>query len=591
MGITGWIHPTRDLRDQRLRLGAMVAATGPAPADTFTTKLSRRAGFAVCGMSCGYVDWRSPGRPDPDVVVAADVQLTNRDALLGQLETAHPLASDAELLLRAYRQWGAGLVDRIDGAFAIAIWDDARRELLLIRDPLGTKTLFYYPAGNGGLLFASRLRALLTHPDIPRQVTADGLNELVTLGPVRTPGHGVIRGVHEVLPGHITHMTPGAVRTQAYWRWRAERPDTVEAAPGLVRRTLAETTVPLQQLPGGTVLLSGGIASAAAAAMTAPTPSVDDRPAGITLAVGGPWGLPPGAGANILAAQHAAAHLRLRHHVFAGGPAALIAAAEASRRVLDLPGESHVDASLFALLRQAAQVSPRVVTGTGADALFGGLLFRTDLASCHTFPWRREGTPVDLLSADARLTLLPAGYRKQRYDDAIAGVQHLDGQDPAGRAHHRAAWLTLTHYLPAQLNRLDQLAAAAGVSAHTPFADVVLAQYLLNLDHGARHLSGVRNGLLRHAVAELLPASIVWRPGRGRTAVHLLPAWRRHHRAQLRALLGDPAQPLQPLLDHARIGTLLAAQSTGQLPEGWHTSVAYLLDVNAWLAEHRITVT
>jgi len=589
MGITGWIHPDRDLRDQREHLGAMAAVTGPAPPDTYTTKLGRRAGFAVCGMTCGYVDWRSPGRPEADLVVVADVQLSNRTELLDQLDKVHPLASDAELLLRAYRQWGAGLADRIDGAFAIAIWDDLRRHLLLIRDPLGTKTLFYYPARDGGLLFASRVRALLTHPDTPRQITADGLNEL--LGPARTPGHGVISGVHEVLPGHITHMTPGGVRTQTYWRWHAERPDTATGSIDLVRRTVAEETAPLRQVPGGAVLLSGGIASAAAAAMTAPAPSIAGRPVGITLAVGRQWGLPPSAGANVLAAQHVAAHLRLQHGVFAGGPTALIAAAGASRRVLDLPGESHLDAPLFALLRQAARVSPRVVTGAGANALFGGLLFRTDLESCHTFAWRRGGTPVDLLSADARLNLLPAAYRKQRYEDAIAGVEYLDEQDPAGRAHRRAAWLMLTHYLPAQLNRLDQLAAAAGVSVHNPFANVALAQHLLNVPYGERHLSGVRNGLLRHAVAGLLPASIVWRPGHGQPATHLLPEWSRHHRDQLRALLGDPAQPLHPLLDHARIGTLLAAQPAGQLPEGWHTSVASLLEVNAWLAEQRITVT
>ena len=63
MGITGWIHPDRDLRDQRILLGAMAGMTGPAPADTFITRPGRIAGFAVCGMTCGHVDWRSPGRP------------------------------------------------------------------------------------------------------------------------------------------------------------------------------------------------------------------------------------------------------------------------------------------------------------------------------------------------------------------------------------------------------------------------------------------------------------------------------------------------------------------------------------------------
>ncbi|MEW6048877.1 MAG: hypothetical protein AB1609_20775, partial [Bacillota bacterium] len=108
--------------------------------------------------------------------------------------------SDTEVLLRSYMEWGPQCTARFNGIFAFAVWDDARARLFMARDRLGVKPLFYAER-DGGLLFGSELKALLAHPAVPPEIDAEGLAEVLVVGPGRTPGHGVFRGVHELKPG------------------------------------------------------------------------------------------------------------------------------------------------------------------------------------------------------------------------------------------------------------------------------------------------------------------------------------------------------------------------------------------------------
>jgi asparagine synthase (glutamine-hydrolysing) len=601
MVIVGWTHPARDIRREGPALTAMAHACGDTPGVTGVVRLARLAGFTF-GAHAGYADTQAPECSDPgpsfdsgpDVMVAVEGRLTSRDQLRSQLGgRSRPTARDADLLLHAYRKWGSGFVGRIDGTYAIAIWDGQRRQLLLVSDRIGAKGWHYRSDGNGGLLFATTVRGLLAHPGVTAAVDADGLNELLTLGPVRTPGHGVLCGVYDLPAGHLLHAAPGRVSTYQYWRWHPERHShDVDTTTEFVRRILTETTLTLREQPSGAVLLSGGIASAAAAALATPANTIARRPTAYTLALAGPWSEPGSAGVDVTAARRTAAHLRLRPTMVTPTSAQVVDVGAATRGILDFPGAPSTDAPQFALLRRVAADTSTVVTGDGAAAVFGDhpWLHHPHVLAPYTFPWHRQGlTPVGLLSADARLQLLPDAYAKQRYADAVATVPYASADDATGRAHRRAAYLTLTHYLPAQLRRLDQLATAAGITAHTPFADRLLAAYMFTVPYPMRHLTNVRLGLLRHTIADLLPASVTWLPSWPPPDAHLLPAWRRSQREQLRALLADPSQPLQPLLDQARITDLLD-QAAEQRPPGWHTSTAYLLDVNAWLTQHHITV-
>ena len=109
--------------------------------------------------------------------------------------------SDTEVLLKAYIEWGPACVEKCNGIFAFAVWEAETETLFLARDRMGVKPLFYALTPEGGLVFASELKALLQHPAMPPEVDQDGVAELLLIGPGRTPGAGVVRNVRELLPG------------------------------------------------------------------------------------------------------------------------------------------------------------------------------------------------------------------------------------------------------------------------------------------------------------------------------------------------------------------------------------------------------
>ena len=109
--------------------------------------------------------------------------------------------SDTEVLLTAYIEWKEKCVDHLNGIFAFAVWDQERDLLYIGRDRLGVKPLFYYETATG-FIFGSELKAILAHPDVNRALDQEGLSEVFGLGPSRSPGSGVFKGVKELRPAH-----------------------------------------------------------------------------------------------------------------------------------------------------------------------------------------------------------------------------------------------------------------------------------------------------------------------------------------------------------------------------------------------------
>ena len=177
--------------------------------------------------------------------------------------------SDTETIVHLYEEYGAALAGRLRGMFAIALWDQSRQQLLLIRDRLGVKPLYYY-LDAGRLVFGSELKALLA-AGIPREVDPQAADDYLTHGYV--PGEGsIFRNVHKLLPAHtLLIQRGGAVQMNQYWdlldpRWDAEHsaasnPDErAEAAWEKLKEAVRYRLV--SDVPIG-VLLSGGIDSTA----------------------------------------------------------------------------------------------------------------------------------------------------------------------------------------------------------------------------------------------------------------------------------------------------------------------------------------
>ena len=127
--------------------------------------------------------------------------------------------SDTEVLLHAFAEWGADCVERCNGIFAFAVWQVNAGTLFLARDRCGVKPLFYTQAEDS-LIFGSELKTLLAHPAVPPRIDANGLAEVLLLGPGRTPGCGVFQNVRELLPGQCATYDADTARLKLHTYWQ-----------------------------------------------------------------------------------------------------------------------------------------------------------------------------------------------------------------------------------------------------------------------------------------------------------------------------------------------------------------------------------
>lgn len=275
---------------------------------------------------------------------------------------------DAEVLLVAYRQWGTACLRRLRGMFAFAVWDAARRRVLLVRDRLGIKPLYIAPLrqdrGGGRVLFASELRGLLASGMLPRRLCGEAIRSYLWNGFVVGP-RTIIDGAWQLPPGCLAEVCPrtGVIESSRWW----EIPREAAEPDGAERLSAALGTAVRQHLasdaPVG-ILLSGGIDSSAMAAMAARVrgdEAIDTFSLGFLEAEFD----------ETRAAIAAAGALRTRHHAI---------------QLSEVEFEEHLDAALLALDQPSidglntffisAAVAQRgfkaVIAGTGGDELFGG---------------------------------------------------------------------------------------------------------------------------------------------------------------------------------------------------------------------------
>ena len=201
-GIVGWIDWKDDLAHQEATIERMVKTLRPRGPDAQGQWLSPYAALAHRRLI--VIDPQTGEQPmvyregDNTYTITYNGEIYNFHELRHELERyGHTFRtrSDTEVILHAYAKWGEACVERLNGIFAFGIWDEQKQQLLLARDHLGVKPLFYAQRG-GGILFASELKALLAHPLVKAEVDAAGLAEV--LSAVRTPGSGIYRDVHEL---------------------------------------------------------------------------------------------------------------------------------------------------------------------------------------------------------------------------------------------------------------------------------------------------------------------------------------------------------------------------------------------------------
>jgi asparagine synthase (glutamine-hydrolysing) len=607
-GITGWVDFDRDLRAERSTLEAMTATMTCRGPDAGGVWCCARAGIghrrlSVIDIEGGAQPMRSPG--NRDVVLTFSGEIYNFPELRHELQAyghVFRTQSDTEVLLRSYLQWDAGCLPRLNGMFAFAVWDGRHEELLLARDRLGVKPLYYAPLANG-VLFGSEPKAILAHRGFRAEIDAEGLAELFSQAGTATPGHGMYRGLAQVRPGCVVHVTRGGVRPAVYWELEShEHADDLPTTVATVRDLLADT-VNRQTVADVPVcsLLSGGLDSSVVAALAnrASTRSGRGKLSTFSVDFAGsqahfrPDQLRPSHDEPF--ARAAAEHIGARHQTVVLDAGDLVEAQWAPLAAHDMPTMGDMWTSMYLLSREVRRQSTVALSGESADEVFGGYPWYhiPALLAADTFPWAAGGSWAPLLQPDVASRIRLDEYAADRYSQARAEVPRLPGEDPHDRRIREVLYLGLTRWLPMLLDRKDRLSMATGLEVRVPFCDHRLVEYVWNIPWPVKETGGIEKGLLRAAADGLLPDTLLSRRKSAYPGV-ATPGYAEAIDAQMRDLLARPDAPVFTLISHGKLAAAYASDPTLAGYQAIRPSstapAAFLLDINEWLRRYNIRI-
>ncbi|WP_163513617.1 asparagine synthase (glutamine-hydrolyzing) [Fodinicola acaciae] len=532
-GITGWVDFDRDLTGQRDIAQAMVdtmACRGPDAEGLWI-----REHVALGHRRLAVIDLPGGAQPMPFSQHNEDVvALTYSGEAYNFVELRDELTanghvfrtdSDTEVVLHAYLQWGAELVDHLNGMYAFAIWDTRREELLLVRDRMGVKPL-YFAALPHGVLFGSEPKAILANGQIKPVVDADGLRE--TLAFVKTPGLSPYKGIREVRPGHVVRINRDGVTEHRYWGLRSEpHTDDLETTVRTVRELLDDivTRQLISDVPLCT-LLSGGLDSSAITALAQKSLVATGRPPVRSFAVdftGQTENFQPDFMRDTPDGPYVhdlAEYAKTDHQDIVLNTADLMDERhrEAVVRARDGLSMGDMDTSLYLLFKAIRERSTVALSGESADEVFGGYKWfhDRDAVRAGTFPWlamrqRMDGGWDRLLAPRLAKKLAVADYVQHRYAEAIGEVPALDGEEPFQARMREVSYLHLTRFVQNLLDRKDRMSMAVGLEVRVPFCDHRLVQYVFNTPWSMKTFDGREKSLLRAATKDVLPESIVQR--------------------------------------------------------------------------------
>ncbi|MDX2139544.1 MAG: asparagine synthase (glutamine-hydrolyzing) [Chloroflexota bacterium] len=515
--------------------------------------------FAFGAGRLAIIDLSAPAGPifneDRRVAVAFNGEIYNYKPLRVELERAgHHFAThtDTEVIVHGYEQWGVGVIERLRGMFGICIWDAARERYVLARDRIGEKPLYYAQVADG-FIFASEAKALFAHPALRRAVNTEALPHFLVTGYVPPP-QTLFAGIHKLAPGERLVLERGVLHTDTYWQPRYAPTSTLsyDEAVRQVRAKLTEC-VEMQMMSDVPIgaFLSGGVDSTAVAALMQ---RASRQPIN-TFTVG--FDMLPGSDAdrkfNVDAryAAQAAQHIGARHREIR------LRADESLAELLphlvyaqDEPAQvaTFVQTAYVAALARVNGV-PVLLNGEAGDELFLGYQhYRADqtLARYLALPRvLRESmlTPLlERLSMDSARKLA----QKSRHSDPAARylewsrilahdrlpdllmdgglvARSVDIVHPDLRAQlavpqtphfaDRIAYANLRRVVAENYNmRVDKMSMAMSIETRAPFEDYEMVDLAFSLPLSYKLRGGDSKRLLKDAIRDLVPASILSRP-------------------------------------------------------------------------------
>ncbi len=509
-------------------------------------------------------------------------------------------ACDTEILLNGYLAYGCDFIRQLNGIFALAIYDSRSDTLLLARDHLGVKPLFYQQTEES-FVFGSEPKALFAYGIRPR-LNEESWGEIFGLGPAHTPGHGVFADLKEVLPGHYLTIAPDGLTDCCYWQLQAHpHTDTYEQTCETVSWLVSDSVK--RQLISDVPLctfLSGGLDSSLVSAIAARCLAEQGeslRTFSFDFA-GNDQNFKPNAfqsSQDRPFVEQMVSHIHSSHTFLecdSRSQADALLDAVAAR---DLPCMADIESSMLYFCSQVAKTTRVTLTGECADEIFGGYpwFHRKELWQQNHFPWSYDLSPrLDLLREDFLREHHIEAYAQAAYDHSLAETPRLAGENPTEARRREIAWLNVRWFMATLLNRMDRTSMYCGLEARVPYADYRILEYVYNVPWEMKCKDGVAKSLLVEAGKEYLPQEILYRKKSPYPKTYDL-GYEQLIADRLRLTLNRKDAPILEIVDKKKVLAFLDRPKDygrpwyGQLMAG-PQMIAYLLQIDYWMERYHL---
>jgi asparagine synthase (glutamine-hydrolysing) len=611
-GVYGGPAPLRAGDDVVARMCALMVHRGPDDQGL------RNGTFAHIGMRrLSIIDVGGGHQPisneDGTVWVVFNGEIYNyvelRETLRG-LGHVFRTDSDTECIVHAYETWGVDCFTHLRGMFGIAIVDERQRRVVLARDRLGKKPLYWTRLPDGRVAFASELKCLLAVPGFDRTLSEESVSAYFTLGYVPTPG-SIFRSTRKLSPGHALVLDGREALERPYWSLDTDR--TIEGDDTeFVDRLHAELDEAVRirlrsDVPFG-AFLSGGLDSSVVAALMARNLRMPVK----TFTIG----FKEAAFSEIDDARAIARHIGAEHHELVVEPDAVELLPQLAWH-LDEPFADSSSIPTYLVSKLAAGHVKMVLSGDGGDEMFGGYSRYLRYASLRRMADAAGGLGQPLMRLGG--TLLPGarGWRLRRIAEraalpfprdyiamvALSGRDDLAGMlrpdlvpdDPQGIIADRfpvprdpsdplgalCAGDIGSYLLDDVLVKVDRMSMAASIEARAPLLDHRIAEFAAGLPSRVKVRDGRGKWILREVARRLLPAASLDKPKQG-FAIPLSQWLRGPLRPMASDLLNSTRFRQRGLFDAAGASRMLDAHLSGAADHGEHLWL--LLSFECWAA-------
>ena len=473
--------------------------------------------------------------------------------------------TDTEVILQAYIAWGKACVERFIGMFALAIWDARRQVMFLARDRLGIKPLYYF-VNNNMLIFASRLGALLAHPECSREIDAEGLSLYLQMGFVPAPW-SILKGVRKLRPGHTLYVDRNGLKEHCYWSI-----DNIELDETLVTKCNAELEEQLDELLRDSIklrlisdvpigaFLSGGIDSSTVVAIMQQVANSQVK----TFTIG----FTENQYDESRYARKIAKHLGTQRHESIFGTNDLLGYIEDMTKHYDEPFADWSSLPTMMLSRFARQYVTVCLSGDGGDELFAGYHYYKHMrriTKFHRLPKQIRKLASILLSKSGKHSYMlgAAALREDSWLGAFAFMRSM-AKDYSRDVLFQPRGFTLRDLFSERLNcfptldpisavtrldtayyladdilqKVDVASMSVGLEARVPILDHRIVEFAHSLPMKFKNRHGVSKWLLRRVLSRYIPQNLFDRPKRG----FEVPI-REWFRGELKAMIQDELAP------------------------------------------------